>query len=34
MANRLLAYIGTYTTRGSEGIYLYRMDAVTGGLEY
>jgi len=34
MANGLLAYIGTYTIRGSEGIYVYRMDAVTGGLDY
>jgi len=34
MARTLVAYIGTYTARGSEGIYVYRMDPATGRLEY
>lgn len=28
----LLVYVGTYTTRGSEGIYLYRLQLATGEL--
>ena len=34
MANEYLAYIGTYTSLGAEGIYCYRFDMATGGLEY
>ena len=30
----MLVYVGTYTRGGSEGVYVYRMDASTGGLEY
>ncbi len=30
--NQLLVYVGTYTRRGSEGIYIYRMDLETGRL--
>ena len=30
---RYLAYVGTYTVRGSQGIYVYRYDPATGGLE-
>lgn len=30
---KYLAYVGTYTVRGSQGIYAYRYDASTGGLE-
>ena len=30
----VLAYIGTYTTTESEGIYVYRLDPSTGALEY
>jgi 6-phosphogluconolactonase len=29
-----LVYVGTYTGRGSEGIYLYRLDSSTGALTY
>jgi 6-phosphogluconolactonase len=29
-----LVYVGTYTGRGSEGIYLYRLDSATGALTY
>ena len=29
-----LVYIGTYTRRDSEGLYVYRMDGETGALEY
>jgi len=28
------AYVGTYTTDASEGIYVYRMDPATGALEF
>jgi 6-phosphogluconolactonase len=28
----VLVYVGTYTNRGSEGIYIYRLDSATGGL--
>ena len=27
-------YVGTYTHGNSEGIYVYRLDGATGGLEY
>ena len=27
-----LVYVGTYTGRGSEGVYVYRLDSSTGGL--
>jgi 6-phosphogluconolactonase len=30
--DELWAYVGTYTKRGSEGIYIYRMDASSGDL--
>jgi 6-phosphogluconolactonase len=30
----VLVYIGTYTNRGSEGVYVYRLDPATGGLKY
>ena len=33
MSNQYLAFIGTYTTGDSEGIYTYRFDAGTGALE-
>ena len=33
MTNQFLAFIGTYTTGASEGIYTYRFDAGTGELE-
>jgi 6-phosphogluconolactonase len=29
-----LVYIGTYTTKGSEGIYIYRLDLSSGDLTY
>lgn len=29
----VLVYVGTYTQRGSEGIYIYRLDPATGGLK-
>jgi 6-phosphogluconolactonase len=29
-----LVYVGTYTGRGSEGVYVYRLDSSTGGLKY
>jgi 6-phosphogluconolactonase len=29
----VLVYVGTYTNRGSEGIYIYRLDPATGGLK-
>ena len=32
-AKKYLAYVGTYTVRGSKGIYAYRYDASTGQLE-
>ncbi len=32
-ANQYLVYIGTYTVRGSKGIYTYRYDATSGQLE-
>jgi 6-phosphogluconolactonase len=32
-ANKYLVYVGTYTVRGSKGIYAYRYDASTGQLE-
>jgi 6-phosphogluconolactonase len=32
MSGTLLLYVGTYSRRGSEGIYLYRFDLQTGGL--
>ena len=28
----VLVYVGTYTNRGSEGVYVYRLDSATGGL--
>jgi len=28
----ILVYVGTYTGKGSEGIYIYRLDSATGGL--
>jgi 6-phosphogluconolactonase len=28
----VLVYVGTYTNRGSEGVYVYRLDFATGGL--
>ena len=28
----VLVYVGTYTNRGSEGIYVYRLDSASGGL--
>jgi len=31
--NKYLVYVGTYTVRGSKGIYAYRYDASTGQLE-
>src|SRR5215210_2714076 len=31
-SNEMLLYVGTYTSRGSEGIYVYRFDAETGAL--
>jgi 6-phosphogluconolactonase len=31
--NDLLAYVGTYTRGGSEGIYLYRVDPESGAME-
>ena len=31
-AKELLVYVGTYTTAGSEGIYIYRMDLSSGKL--
>ena len=31
--SKYLMYVGTYTVRGSQGIYAYRYDAVTGQLE-
>jgi 6-phosphogluconolactonase len=33
MTDHYLAFIGTYTTGASEGIYTYRFDAGTGALE-
>ncbi|MBT4498621.1 MAG: lactonase family protein [Gemmatimonadetes bacterium] len=32
MADELLVYVGTYTRRGSEGVYVYRLDMGTGAL--
>ena len=29
----VLVYVGTYTNRGSEGVYVYRLDPLTGGLK-
>jgi 6-phosphogluconolactonase len=29
----VLVYVGTYTGRGSEGVYIYRLDPATGGLQ-
>jgi 6-phosphogluconolactonase len=31
--DRILVYVGTYTTKGSAGIYVYRLDPDTGALE-
>ena len=31
--NDILVYVGTYTSRGSEGIYLYRLDLSSGALQ-
>ena len=31
---KLLVFVGTYTRRGSEGIYVYRMDGSSGALEF
>ncbi len=33
-AGETLVYVGTYTGKGSEGIYLYRLDSATGALTY
>jgi 6-phosphogluconolactonase len=33
-SGQTLVYVGTYTGRGSEGIYLYRLDSATGALTY
>jgi 6-phosphogluconolactonase len=33
-ARDVLVYVGTYTGKGSEGIYIYRLDSSTGGLKY
>jgi 6-phosphogluconolactonase len=30
----VLVYVGTYTNRGSEGVYVYRLDSSTGALKY
>jgi 6-phosphogluconolactonase len=32
--SEVLVYVGTYTTKGSEGVYVYRLDPATGGLKY
>ncbi|MCX5643935.1 MAG: lactonase family protein [Phycisphaerae bacterium] len=29
----VLVYVGTYTNRGGEGVYVYRLDPATGGLK-
>jgi 6-phosphogluconolactonase len=29
----VLVYVGTYTNKGSEGVYVYRLDSATGGLK-
>ncbi len=29
----VLVYVGTYTNKGSEGVYVYRLDPATGGLK-
>ena len=29
----VLVYVGTYTNRGSEGVYVYRLDPSNGGLK-
>ena len=34
MAPNYLVYVGTYTRRDSEGIYVYSMDGKTGELTY
>ena len=34
MATDYLVYVGTYTKRDSEGLYVYRMDGSTGELEF
>jgi len=34
MAEEILVYVGTYTRRGSEGVYAYRLDLSTGSLEH
>lgn len=34
MENSLFLFIGTYTTGGSDGIYVYRFDTVDGGNDY
>ncbi len=34
MGTEYLVFVGTYTRRESEGIYIYRMDAATGRLDY
>ena len=31
-SNEMLLYVGTYTSKGSEGIYIYKFDAETGAL--
>jgi 6-phosphogluconolactonase len=31
LADEYLVYVGTYTGKGSEGIYAYRFDPATGG---
>jgi len=32
MAKKVLVYVGTYTFRGSEGIYVYQLDTINGTL--
>ncbi len=31
--SEVLVYVGTYTSKGSEGVYVYRLDPATGGLK-
>jgi 6-phosphogluconolactonase len=33
-SGQTLVYVGTYTGRGSEGVYLYRLDSATGALTH
>lgn len=34
MNNKYVAYVGTYTSGKSQGIYIYEMDLANGGLKY